>query len=161
MVFSSFLQLPSGSRQKFQLGDKLQRTEHTCREEPFLGVAWAVQPAEKGNCIFVVSKVGFRNSSSLLGPSWLHLSVAFYKKGFHLLYDRSWAMYMMWNSLGKSVFNASTRGADKVHLLLQSASMTVNMKYGYRYFTKQFSVIFSLRCCNFKHCELGVDRGTQ
>lgn len=35
-----------------------------------------------------MSKTGFRGASSLLGPFWLHLSVAFCEKGFSLLCRR-------------------------------------------------------------------------
>lgn len=71
------------------------------------------------------------------------------------------AMDIIGSSLGKYVFDGSTSGVEKVHLLLQSAGVTITMKYGCCYFPKYLSIIFSLRCCNLKHCELGVDRGTQ
>lgn len=70
-------------------------------------------------------------------------------------------MDIMASSLGKSVFDGSTSGVEKVHLLLQSTGVAINVKYGCCYFPKYLFILFSLRCCNFKHCELGVDGGTR
>lgn len=164
-IFSSFLYLPSGRRQNSKFGDRLQCSGHNCTDEPFLGVAWTLQAAEKENCLFSGGVQSGFYSCVIFIRTILTLFVCC------ILWERVWlavpemtgiwVMYIMWNILGKSVFDGSTSRVDKVHLLLQSTGVTITMKYGCRYFTKYLSLIFSLRCCNFKHCEFGVDRGTQ
>lgn len=89
MIFSSFLYLPSGKGRSLNLATDFSSLDITAQ----MGLLW--EWLGHGSVLkrrifssVMVSQVSFRHMSSLPGPFWLHLSVAFYGKCFGFLCGR-------------------------------------------------------------------------